>query len=127
MPTETTVTLPDVSINVYREIIRDMAIVFPAEAARIGRALDVLLRAEIRASAETGRYEIQSCQDAATWYQTTSWSCDCPDRQRHDDLRCKHSWAVEVIHTASASASYDRAQARYTLTAKGERALAAAR
>jgi hypothetical protein len=130
MQTETAappVTLPDVSILVYREIVRDMAAIFPAEASRIGRALAVLLQTDLRSTAETGRYLVQSCQDAATYYEATSWSCTCPDRQRHEGLRCKHSFAIELLNTASAIASYEHFQARYTLTCKGERALATTR
>ena len=85
------------------------------------------MRAEIRATAEAGRYLVQSCQDSETFYLASSFSCGCPDRQRHEDLRCKHSFAIELLNTASAIASYESFQARYVLTAKGERALAAAR
>jgi hypothetical protein len=123
----TPVTLPDLTLGQYREIVATMQAQDPDAAARIGRGLAVLMGADIRATAETGRYLVQSCQDAGIYYVAPSWSCSCPDRQRHEDLRCKHSFAVELLNTASAVASYDRAQARYTLTAKGARALAAAR
>ena len=122
---DTTVSLPDVSILVYRELVRELQATHRDEAARIGRGLEVLLGAEIRPTAELGRYLVQSCADSGIHYEATSWSCTCPDRQRHDDARCKHSWALELITAASAIAAYDRAQTRYVLTAKGERALAA--
>jgi hypothetical protein len=68
---------------------------------------------------------VQSCQDSERYYTATTWACDCPDRQRHADQRCKHSYALQVLSVASAHAAYERAQTRWTLTAKGAAALAA--
>jgi hypothetical protein len=121
----TLVVIPDLPLTVYRAIVARCQADCPAERARIARGLDVLMTAEIRETDELGLYLVQSCQDSGLSYAATSWVCGCPDRQRHTEQRCKHSWALTILHAASAEAAYERAQTRYYLTAKGEAAVAA--
>jgi hypothetical protein len=123
---DTTVTLPvGISFEAVRQIVAELQAAEPANSERIGRAVHVLLTAEIRATAELGVYQVQSCADGACYYTATTWSCDCPDRQRHADQRCKHSYALQVLSVASAIARFERCQTRYVLTAKGAAAVAA--
>ncbi len=117
----TIVALPDLSLGAYRAIVAQLQAEQPAARARIGRALPVLLGCDIRAAGRLGEYLVQSCQDSGVYYRCTSWSCSCPDRARHA-APCKHSWALTILHAASAVAAYERAQARYYLTATGRAA-----
>jgi hypothetical protein len=121
----TTVTIPaGVAFATVREIVAQMQAEQPEHRARIGRAVGVLLTSEIVATPELGRFIVQSCEDGTTYYTATTWACTCPDRQRNASP-CKHSYALSVLSVASAHAAYDRAQARYLLTRKGEEAVAA--
>jgi hypothetical protein len=122
---DTTVTIPaGLDFATVRGIVAELQAAEPEHRARIGRAINVLLTSEIVATAEVGRYLVQSCEDGKTYYTATTWACSCPDRQRHA-TPCKHSYALTVLSVASAHAAYARAQTRYLLTAKGAAALAA--
>jgi hypothetical protein len=123
---DTTVQIPaGIDFATVRAIVAQMQAEQPAHRARIGRAVNVLLTSEIVATPELGRFLVQSCEDGTTYYTVTTWACSCPDRQRNDSP-CKHSYALTVLSVASAHAAYDRAQARYELTAKGAAVLARA-
>ena len=122
---DTTVQIPaGLSFASLRAIVAELQVAEPQNRERIGRAIQVLLTSAIRELPTLGEYAAQSCQDSDKWYTATTWSCDCPDHQRHPELRCKHSVALQVLSVASAAAAYERAQTRYLLTAKGEAALA---
>jgi hypothetical protein len=120
----TPLALPALPLAAVRGIVETLQAAYPDEQARIARGVAVLLTSAIVPTAELGRYRVQSCQDGRVYYAATSWSCDCPDRQRHD-ARCKHSWALEILHCATAIACREQAERRYWLTAEAERALAA--
>jgi hypothetical protein len=123
---DTTVQIPaGLDFAAVRGIVAELQAAEPQNRERIGRAVNVLLTSEIRETAECGVYQVQSCADSERYYTATTYACDCPDRQRHVDQRCKHSYALQVLSAASAHAAYERAQARWTLTAKGAAALAA--
>jgi hypothetical protein len=114
-----------ISFADVRQIVAELQAAEPANRERIGRAVHVLLTSEIRATAELGVYQVQSCQDGERFYTATTWQCDCPDHQRHPDQRCKHSVALQVLSVASAIAAYEQAVERWTLTAQGEQVAAA--
>ncbi|HEY7066411.1 MAG TPA: hypothetical protein VII06_33370 [Chloroflexota bacterium] len=121
----TGVTLPaGISFAAVRQIVAELQATEPANRERIGRAVNVLLTSTIRELPILGEYAVQSCAARDTWYTATTWACDCPDHQRHPDLRCKHSVALQVLSVASAIARFERCQTRYLLTAKGEAAVA---
>jgi hypothetical protein len=123
---DTTITIPaGLDFATVRGIVAELQAAEPQNRERIGRAVNVLLTSTIRETAELGVYQVQSCTDSSVWYTATTFSCDCPDRQRHADQRCKHSYALQVLSVAGAHAAYERAQTRWTLTAKGAAALAA--
>jgi hypothetical protein len=123
---DTTVQVPaGLDFATVRSIVAELQAAEPENRERIGRAVNVLLTSTIRETAECGVYQVQSCADSERYYTATTWACDCPDRQRHADQRCKHSYALQVLSVASAHAAYERAQTRWTLTAKGAAALAA--
>jgi hypothetical protein len=121
---DTTVAIPaGIAFATVRSIVAELQAAEPHNRERIGRAINVLLTSTIRETAELGVYQVQSCADSDRSYTATTWACDCPDRQRHADQRCKHSVALQVLSVASAHAAYERAQTRYLLTAKGAAAL----
>jgi hypothetical protein len=123
---DTTVQIPTgLDFATVRGIVAELQAAAPHNRERIGRAVNVLLTSAIRETAELGVYQVQSCADSSVWYTATTLTCDCPDRQRHADQRCKHSVALQVLSVASAHAAYERAQTRYLLTAKGVAAVAA--
>jgi uncharacterized Zn finger protein len=124
VPASVPVQLPDLGMDAYRAIVAQLPAEQPEHRARIGRAINVLLTSDILETGELGVYLVQSCQDSGHYYRATTWSCSCPDRQRHESP-CKHSYALQVLSVASAQAAHERAQTRYLLTAKGEAALAA--
>src|SRR5262249_19048160 len=78
---------------------------FPLERARIERALAVAQTRRIVETATTGTYLVE-CGDRRTsiplFYEATSLVCSCPDAQHPPDRRCKHSWALDILATASA-------------------------
>lgn len=120
---DTTVTLPaGLSFAAVREIVAELQTTEPANRERIGRAINVLLTSTIRELPTLGEYTVQSCQDGDTWYVATTWACNCPDHQRHPELRCKHSVALQVLSVASAVARWER----WELTEAGAAALATA-
>jgi hypothetical protein len=123
--TNSPVQLPALPLPAYRAIVATLQAAAPDNRDRIARGLNVLLTCDIFEASRTGEYLIQSCTERGTLYRTTGLFCSCPDAQRGH--HCKHSAAVEILHAACAEASYDRAQARWLLTPRGEAALAAAR
>jgi hypothetical protein len=90
-----------------RSIVATLQAEAPAEHARISHGVEVLLSSRIVETGELGRYLVQSCRDGVLFYEATSWACSCPGRQRHADegLRCKHSWALDILSEASAIVS----------------------
>jgi hypothetical protein len=100
--------LPAIARSEYADIQRRMQAAFPAEAARIGRALGVLFTREILETAELGVYLVQTASDPTRYYRTTSLRCTCPDGKR-PGVVCKHSHSITILSVASAVASYQRA------------------
>jgi len=90
-----------------RDIVATLQHNFPAEHARIARGVQVLLSSKIVEHGEAGHYLVQSCQDGMLCYEATSYTCSCPDARKHaaESLRCKHSWALDILSVASAVAS----------------------
>lgn len=122
---DTTVTIPaGIDFATVRAVIADMQRENPENRERIGRALNVLLTSEIRATATAGVYEVQSCQDSATFYTASGVFCSCPDSQRHPGQQCKHAAAVQAYLSIRALWSWQRCQ-RWELTEAGAAALAA--
>jgi hypothetical protein len=114
------VRVPSLPLDEYQDIVARLQAAFPAESARIGRAVSVLLSSKILETDELGVYLVQCSEGGPLYYRTTTWSCTCPDRMKRGVV-CKHSHALTVMSVASAVVSYQRAQdlARYTLTRKG--------
>src|SRR5712692_10469076 len=116
-------TLSTLPLATIRDIVATLQAAFPAEHARIARGVQVLLTSQIVETPTLGRYLVQSTQDGVLYYEATSWNCSCPDRQRHADegrelgLRCKHSWALDILSVASAIASRQRAEAAQAASA----------
>jgi hypothetical protein len=85
---------------------------FPGERARIERGLAVAQLRRILETATTGTYLVE-CGDARgsvpLFHEATSVTCCCPDAQHHPDRRCKHSWALDILATASAIAAREHA------------------
>ena len=116
------VVLPDLPLSVYRSFVAEFQQLAPDQAARdrIRRSLDVLLGAAIYPTATVGVYRVQSCQDAATHYTATSWTCSCPDYTRRLEP-CKHAAAITLYHAACDQQRWN--SVRYGLTGKAEAAL----
>src|SRR5262249_22634360 len=85
-----------------RGIVETMPRAVPAEPDPIGPGPPVLPSSKILETAETGVYLVQSSQSAELYYQATSLQCCCPDARQHPDCCCKHSWALDLLATASA-------------------------
>ena len=113
----TAATLAGLPFATVRGIVETMQRAFPDEYARIGRGLQVLLTSKIVDSPRTGRYLVQSTQDGILYYEVTTLECSCPDHRRNPELRCKHSWALDVLSVASAIASRERAEQAATVAA----------
>jgi hypothetical protein len=96
-----------------RDIVATMQRAFPAEHARISRGVEVLLACKIVETGELGRYLVQSTQDGLLYYEATSYACSCPDARKHaaEGLRCKHSFAIDILHIAAAIASREAQEA----------------
>jgi len=107
----TAATLAGLPFATVRGIVETMQRAFPDEYARIGRGLQVLLTSKIVDSPRTGRYLVQSTQDGILYYEVTTLECSCPDHRRNPELRCKHSWALDVLGVASAIAAREAAEA----------------
>jgi hypothetical protein len=121
---DTTVSIPPgLDFAAVRAIVAQLQANEPEHHERIGRAVNVLLTSEIVATAELGRYLVQSGADGKVYYTATTWACSCPDRQRHA-TPCKHSYALTVLHALADAARYTRAQTRVYLTSKGNFAAA---
>jgi hypothetical protein len=92
-----------------------MAHAFPADAPRIARALTVLATRQVVATGTAGRYLVEATDTwhvgVPTFYEATSLQCSCPDARQHPDQRCKHSWALDLLATASAIAAREAATA----------------
>ena len=116
------VVLPDLPLSVYRSFVAEFQTLAPDQPARdrIHRSLDVLLGAAIYPTATVGRYRVQSCADGATHYETTSWTCSCPDYTRRLEP-CKHVWAITTYHAACDQQRWNTV--RYRPTAKALAAL----
>src|SRR5712692_61073 len=107
----TTVVLGGLPFATVRGIVETMQRAFPDEHQRIGRGLQVLLASKIVETPTVGRYLVQSTADGYLFYEASSLECSCPDHRRNPELRCKHSWALDVLSVASAIASRERAEA----------------
>jgi hypothetical protein len=119
------VTLPSLPLDQYGALVaRLQHEATDATIGRIARGADLLIHQGIYETAELGVYRVESCRDADTMYLTTSHACDCMDYQRRQQP-CKHVWSIVILHGSSAAARFERCQARYLLTAKGEAALSA--
>lgn len=116
------VELPALDLGTYRALVAQVQAQHPEEAARIGRAVAVLLTCTIVETTRVGHYLVESCQDRGTFYQASSHSCTCRDAERGH--RCKHSWSICILHAAGDLARRELLEARWTLTAKGARAAA---
>ena len=112
------VRLPRLPMDEYQGIVANLRAAFPDEAARIGRAVTVLLTSQILETAELGVYLVQCSAGGALYYRATTLRCTCPDSMQRQVV-CKHSHALTVLSVASAVVSYQRAQQLYTLTSKG--------
>jgi hypothetical protein len=95
----------------------------PDAQDRIEGGAAYLLGGHLHDTAACGIYTVDGCDGRV--YRTSSGSCDCPDSVQRQRC-CKHSYAARLVSAASAIASYDRAQTRWTLTQRGEAALARA-
>ena len=116
------VVLPDLPLSVYRSFVAEFQQLAPDQAARdrIRRSLDVLLGAAIYPTATVGIYRVQSCQDAATHYEATSWTCSCADYTRRLEP-CKHAWALTILSAVLDQQRWNTV--RYAPTAKALAAL----
>ena len=124
-PTPALVTLPDLGLSACRQLVAQVQAERPTERERIGRSLNVLLGSAIYEAGTTGRYLVQSCQDAGVYYLTSTYGCTCPDSaQRAPQGRCKHVYSAILLHAASAEAAARRMEDRYWATARGAAALA---
>ena len=112
------VRLPSLPMDEYQDIVARLQAAFPAESARIGRAVGVLLSSRILETDELGVYLVQCSEGGNLYYRTTTWNCTCPDRMKRGVV-CKHSHALTVMSVASAVVSYQRSQQLYELTRKG--------
>ena len=84
---------------------------YPEQAARIGRGLQVLLTSDIRETAETGVYLVQTSEGRDLYYRATSLRCTCPDHMQRQVI-CKHPWALSILSAASAVAQWERRGSR---------------
>jgi hypothetical protein len=114
------VTLPSLPLDQYGALVARLQNEADDDATitRIARGADILIHQGIYETAELGIYRVESCQGDGPLYTTTSHACDCVDYQRRQQP-CKHVWAIVILNEASAAASFERAQARYLLTARG--------
>jgi len=144
----TPTVVSELPLATVRDIVATMQAAFPAEHARISRGVEVLLSSKIVETDTTGRYLVQSTQDGLLYYEATSWACSCPDALKHaaEALRCKHAFAIDILHIAAAITSREAKEAAtvaasqdadildldvdpdapipFVLTAKGEEAIA---
>jgi hypothetical protein len=118
----TTVALPLISAPQLADLVQRMIAGEPEAAARIQRGAGTLLSGAVHDTPELGVYRVDGC--AGRVYTASSGTCDCPD-STHRAVTCKHQHAARILSAASAVAAYERAQARWLLTARGEAALAA--
>ena len=118
------VTLPNLGLATYRQLVAQIQAERPTERERIGRALNVLLGSAIYETGAVGSYLVQSCQDAGTYYLTSTYGCTCPDSaQRAPQGRCKHVYSAILLHAASAEAAARCMEERVWLTEKAQQAL----
>jgi hypothetical protein len=80
------------------------------QQARIRRALDVLLAAELRETEQAGVYLVQSCQDSGLYYRASGLHCTCPDHLKRPEMICKHSASVSILISAYAQAAWNACQ-----------------
>jgi hypothetical protein len=109
----TPAVVSELPLATIRDIVATLQAAFPAEHARIARCVEVLLSSKIVETGTLGRYLVQSTADGLLYYEATSWTCSCPDARRHSDegLRCKQSWALDILSVASAIASRETKEA----------------
>jgi uncharacterized Zn finger protein len=82
------------------------------EALIIERAAtEVMLRRDILDTDECGKYLVQSSDNPREFYRTSTWECSCPDAT-HRQRRCKHMWAINLLHTATARARRETLERR---------------
>jgi hypothetical protein len=121
------VQLPALGLDAFSTLVLRLQREAPDAATRerIARGAAIVTTAgAIWETRTLGVYLIESCQQAGSYYEVTSLRCTCQDATRRG-LPCKHSHAITILHAACAEASYDRAQARWLLTPRGEALLAA--
>ena len=90
------VKLPSLPLDEYRGIAERLQAAFPAEAARIGRAVGVLLTSRILETDELGVYLVQCSDGGNLYYRATTLHCTCPDAMRRGVV-CKHSHALTLL------------------------------
>ena len=82
-----------------RDDARRLKFLHPGEGPRLDRGLVLALNGA--ATYVDGQYwQVRSATDAEVVYTLLPEGCDCPDRQRAPDGRCKHYWAVYLTHAA---------------------------
>jgi hypothetical protein len=119
---DTTVQIPDVGAPALAALVQQLIATEPDAEPRIRGGVARLLAGTVHATTTLGVYRVQGAEGRV--YETTSGRCDCPDATRRARVCC-HAWAITVLHSMAAIASFERAQTRYLLTAKGAAALAA--
>src|SRR5262245_5596238 len=81
-----------------RQAARTLTQQLPLEKLRIDRGLVLALNGA--ASYDHDRWYVCSASDPEVRYRLGPEGCDCPDRQRAPDGRCKHYLAVYLTHAA---------------------------
>lgn len=81
-----------------RQSARAMTRTYPEEQARIDRGLVLALNGA--AVYVEDHWQVRSASDAEVVYAIQPEGCECPDRQRAPESRCKHYWCVYLTYTA---------------------------
>jgi hypothetical protein len=84
---------------------RGLSKALPAERLRIDRGLVLALNGA--AEYYDDHWQVRSASDAEVVYALKPEGCECPDRQRAPEGRCKHYWAVYLTHAAQLKESTD--------------------
>jgi len=81
--------------QLLRGCARDLINIRPEEKARIDRGLVLALNGA--AEYQDDHWQVRSATDAEVGYALRPEGCECPDRQRAPDGRCKHYYAVYLV------------------------------
>lgn len=84
--------------QLLRGCARDLIHVRPEEKARIDRGLVLALNGA--AEYHDDHWCVRSASDAEVVYALKPEGCECPDRQRAPEGRCKHYFCVYLTHAA---------------------------